>query len=711
MCFKFFSYFCCPKQKLIFTRLMKKTIIILLLAAVALAGQSKLLRKIENPVSMACVNVYGGGLKALEVIMSDTSTTVRFSMEYPKGNSFRFAKDSYLIDGEGRRYMLRSAEGIKLDKWVKSPESGHTGFVMHFEPMPKRTQMFDFIEGDGSGAFMLLGIHDSKYKIKAPTLKQLSDANPYAVPGDWFRTDTVTVRGRIEDYDAKRMGFSAMEYFLDDVFSKDNGTVVIDIAPDGTFEKKFCISYPVYDTFIMRNSKIGFDEIPFFIRPGETLDITLCRDNDGRYGICYNSGSSREVERLLKSRLCTGELCQLLFMSRERKISDNLMLADEVWKNMLYRLQTESRRHGFTPMEMQMALAQLQVNFAFAWMEYIMIREDEVKKHRFENGKYMVEITDSAEWLAINDASTYRLLQCIDFDNPLLVITPYYDTFVNRVEYADFVRDRQYAEVASGGVYVYESNAETRKKILYRGYDAIREMTGTGHNSMLSQICLYNDMLSNFNSWRETEERIPEVMADTMNTPAERQKKADGLESLSNMYPAYLSTFEHPYVKAKAENFYAAKMAQTELSTPLPADNASADLIRSIAARYPGRFLLIDFWGMGCGPCRSAIQNSRKTRAEIAGRDDVKLVFIAGERDAKGSESYRKYVDEWLKDEEAICVSHEDFARLRELFKFNGIPHYETITPDCRRVRDDIRIHGLYSDLGQSLDRMMKRLK
>jgi hypothetical protein len=118
----------------------------------------------------------------------------------------------------------------------------------------------------------------------------------------------------------------------------------------------------------------------------------------------------------------------------------------------------------------------------------------------------------------------------------------------------------------------------------------------------------------------------------------------------------------------------------------------------------------MDFWGRGCGPCRAAIQDSKAKRAEIAKRDDVKLVFIAGERTAEGSEAYHKYVDEWLADEEAVCVTNTDFARLQELFQFNGIPHYETITPDCRRVRDDLRISGYYN-IDYELQHLIKILK
>lgn len=113
---------------------------------------------------------------------------------------------------------------------------------------------------------------------------------------------------------------------------------------------------------------------------------------------------------------------------------------------------------------------------------------------------------------------------------------------------------------------------------------------------------------------------------------------------------------------------------------------------------------------MGCGPCRAAIEQSKDIRPEIAKRDDIKLIFIAEERTAEGSEAYHNYVKEWLADEETICMSKADFTRMQELFRFNGIPHYETITPEGRRVRDDLQINGHFS-VTYGLKRLKELLK
>ena len=688
----------------------KQTIITILLALVAMAGQAKTYKTIKAPEAMVCLNVWGE-FKARKVIMTDTATTVHFTMLYQKGQNFRFASDSYLIDEDGNRYPLRSCEGLKLDTWVQSPENGITEFTMYFEPLPKRTQVFDFIEGDGNRAFKLLGIHDKKTKLKVPTMEELSEANPWTLPEDWFNTDTITVKGRIEGYDAEQFGFTSLECYFEDVFEKDDATLVLDIADDGTFCKKFQASYPVCQTFFAMESKVGFSEMSFYARPGETIDITVKKNGQGKYVCVYNNGSSRDVERWLRS---SDEITDILLpLGRfEGTFDEANVLADKVWQNVMYRLQTVSRREHYTPMEMQLALADVQTRFAEDYMSYAMNREFVLMKQEIRDDVYYTEILDSVEWQKLFDVQNYYQLHRIKFDNPLLFASSDYPHLLNRIQFAKPVTNRKYKDVmVDDDTYIYEDNVTNAKKILDNNLAALHDLTGiTGRDNLMAQLCVYKDMLSDFNGWRNNEDNIPRILADTTMTMEKRKQRVEDMTTLSKMFPHYVVSLTTPYVHQKAEQFYNHKMAQTEISTPLPADKPAADLIRSLCAKYPGRILFIDFWGMGCGPCRSAIQQSKDKRAEIAKRDDVKLIFIAEERTAEGSDAYHKYVDEWLADEETICVTYADFARLQELFRFNGIPHYETITPDCRRIRDDLQIQGYYN-LDYELKRLLERLK
>ena len=489
-------------------------------------------------------------------------------------------------------------------------------------------------------------------------MQELADANPWAVPEDWFKTDTITVKGRIEGYDTEKFGFTSMECFFQNVFEKDNATQVLDIAPDGTFYKKFQAGYPICQRFYTLESKVGFSEIPFFARPGETIDITVRKDAGGRYVCVYNNGTSRDAARWLCTR---DEITDVLFplMLFEGSFDEGNVLADNMWQNVMYRLQTVSRREHYTPMEMQLALAYIQTRFAYYYMSYAENRRYALMKQNQH---------ESAEWQNLADAKNYYHLRRIDFDNPLLFVSSDFPYLLNRI---------QYAQPATRALF---STAGQQRMDNY--YAVLREMLGSKANTLIAQLCLYQQMLTESRKWQTDKE---------------------------SKYTMFSNTFTHPHVKARADEFYSRLMAQTELATPIP-DAPMADLIRSLCTKYPGKILMIDFWGMSCGPCRGAIQASKELRAEIAKRDDVKLIFIAGERTADGSDAYKQYVAEWLSNEETVCVTNADFTRLQELFQFNGIPHYETITPDCRRVRDDLRIDG-YDNFDYELARLKERLK
>ena len=70
---------------------------------------------------------------------------------------FQFAGDTYLKVGE-QRYTIVSADGIELNKHFQTNKDYKRDMAFHFPPLPKGTTQFDFIEGDGQGAFQIKGI-------------------------------------------------------------------------------------------------------------------------------------------------------------------------------------------------------------------------------------------------------------------------------------------------------------------------------------------------------------------------------------------------------------------------------------------------------------------------------------------------------------------------------------------------------------------------
>ena len=550
-------------------------------------------------------------------------------------------------------------------------------------------------------------VYDKIQIMNAPMMQEIAEANPWTVPADWFKTDTITIKGRIEDYDAEQFGFSSMACYYNDVFEKNSTVLLLDIADDGTFCKKFQGSYPVWNSFIADGSKVRFNAIHFFARPGETIDITVRKGTFGRYECIYNNGSSRDVERLLRTSRKLDDVMRPLWKF-EGTFDEANEVANKVWKLAMARLQKVSRSEDYTPMEVQLALADIQANFGMDYIGCIERIAGGLVRHEQRDSVWYGEILDSVEWKKYHDYETYAPMRRIDYDNPLLFASSSYYFLQNRVQYARPVREGQYEGLRDEAGNMLASFKNYSQK-LTNGLAALRKFMGTDKDNLIAQLCAYKEMVLEFDVWREDGDYLQRMLADTTITAAKKKENLENWPTLTKMFPLYLDAFKNPYIRQKAEQFRERRLSQKDLATPLP-DVPAAELIRSLVAKFPGRFLVIDLWGMSCGPCRAAIQESKDLRAKIAKRDDVKLIFIAGERTAEGSDAYHQYVNEWLADEETVCLANADFNRLRDLFQFNGIPHYETITPDGRRVCENLRISG-YHNFEDELNWLKGKLK
>lgn len=157
---------------------MKKTIItlclILLCFTASLAQKSVVW---ENPTTEFGTN-YGDGffhiaidVTRVELKMEETTVAVRLQLrsDYPDPR-FQFTKGTYLL-ADGVRYPVVSADGIEFDKWTQTEADGKLDMVFHFKPLPEGTKVFDFIEGDGNGAFQVKGIRpvEERHKMLFPS--------------------------------------------------------------------------------------------------------------------------------------------------------------------------------------------------------------------------------------------------------------------------------------------------------------------------------------------------------------------------------------------------------------------------------------------------------------------------------------------------------------------------------------------------------------
>ena len=168
---------------------MKKLLSIMLLAFVVMTGQAKEKVIVWEQPTIEYGTTNGDGffnlaLDLTKVELKDNETVV-YITAFQRGDSekfdywFQFVGDTYLKVGE-QRYTLVSADNIELNKHVYPAKDGKRDMVFHFPPLPKGTKVFDFIEGDGQGAFQIKGI-----KPVEERWKQLFPSYWRDNQGDW----------------------------------------------------------------------------------------------------------------------------------------------------------------------------------------------------------------------------------------------------------------------------------------------------------------------------------------------------------------------------------------------------------------------------------------------------------------------------------------------------------------------------------------------
>jgi thiol-disulfide isomerase/thioredoxin len=216
---------------------MRKSIIIAILCAfAALAVQAKGKTIVwENPTT-EYGNIYGDGFFRIAVdvdkveLKTDETVVHLTAMErsdYPDFK-FRFASDTYLKVGD-TRYALVSADGIKLDEWVQTDKDYRLKMAFHFKPLPLNTKSFDFIEGDGDGAFQIKGIKSVEERWKQIFPSYWRDEKT----GDWaiaFMDECAVYQCKFWDYKQRNVNPKTGE--ADFILTNGNQEIKVIVGKD-----------------------------------------------------------------------------------------------------------------------------------------------------------------------------------------------------------------------------------------------------------------------------------------------------------------------------------------------------------------------------------------------------------------------------------------------------------------------------------------------
>ena len=87
-------------------------------------------------------------------------------------------------------------------------------------------------------------------------------------------------------------------------------------------------------------------------------------------------------------------------------------------------------------------------------------------------------------------------------------------------------------------------------------------------------------------------------------------------------------------------------------------------------------------------------------RQQYKDHPEFQFIYITSDRESP-EKTYNEYVEKNLKGEACYRIPQADYNYLRQLFRFNGIPHYEWIEKDGTVLRNSPGTYNLEKYLKQ----------
>ena len=470
----------------------------------------------------------------------------------------------------------------------------------------------------------------------------------------FFRTDSAVIKGRIEGY-SRTMGFQNIATQMPNIFTGELKTTTVEILDNGTFEKHLLLHHPILNWFYTNEVYIGEQQIPFYLCPGDTLDITICF-HDGNIPNCeYRGGHSAEVARLLKVRNDQLSILNALSLFKGDIEAYNLF-ANSLYTTWQRKIDAIAEAHHFTSFERRLAQCDLATVFGAYYFSYFSQIQDhmalEDPSAPYTAGNTMMERLSLPE--------NYPLLRRLPNNDSLILATKFFYLYLNELKFSAPLR---YPLFVKRGITWGSSKDEVMEQLLLI-CDTKRKLFDSENDVLplqLAQLHCINEVISD---WLE----------------------AGTAEENFQLVQSFLT---HPTLLKKAQQLFD-EQVNMDATFPLPEGEAS-NFLKEILAQNPNRYIILDFWAMWCSPCKAQLILTKDFRHHLHERSDIKFVFLANER-YPGREDYLKFVRENLEEEINVAIDDNRFHQLQELLGFNSIPFSVTLTPDGRIVRNGLRL-------------------
>ncbi len=590
----------------------KKTFITLLYVLIAMAIQAQKPIVWEKP--SAFMGQYNSEFKITKVELKQTETVLHITANYAPNQWIRFAKESFLLTPDGKKYAITS--GIKtneqeanltLDSLFWMPESGTANLALHFKPVPLDTKEMDFLEGYDERDFKFWNICNGNTKTKLAIPDEWKDvkyAKDETLPAAKINKGVATIKVKMLGY---KRGMNLQFYVggFQPLGERERFDKEFAFADDGTLKAEIPL-------WLAREVTVGVEGMAYsniVIAPGEETDILMKVTSDHRPFVAFKGYLAKTNMDLI---IVEDEL-------ETDQSDDNTYLKVKDCKTPAERMKC------LTDIFNQRVAAVMKSKFTTAAKDLICMaaEEDYVKwthQFAFMFSCYYVDEDGTVVW------SQRNLFENMEKNKDMLTLTE---------EGLDPLYSWKYlnepTSPCSQTFWDAPLNAYDKKAAEKNAYNnelkciqSLLQPEYTGLANTLLETMKYEDCKNVIREYQAEQQRIAQQLASTQ------------------------SVFYQKFDDVAPEN-----------------------ILQTILDKYKGKAVLIDIWATWCGPCRAGHKAMAPLKEQMKGQN-VQFIYITSPSSPLAT------WQEMIKDIDGdhYYLTQEQYRHILEKYESDGIPTY-----------------------------------